>query len=153
MWLERYPALYHDDSGEVTTTIENDGKELRMELRGVKFSGMCLDDWATDADISQLQAFTFHRNELCDYLLEFSMPLRVVFLDEQIEGKLHARSTLGRPAANGGVDREELHLALTVANFSFVSKRKSGDFETELLDINEQLPTGMYIKICLFCVL
>jgi len=71
---------------------------------------------------------------------------------EQIEGKLHVQLTLGQPASNGGIDREDLILTLSVANRSFGSLGTSrGYFENELLDIHMQLPEGMYMRTYLFC--
>jgi hypothetical protein len=154
MEVERYPAHYRDRWGEVTTTIENDGKELRMMVRDVEFTGRSLDDWepCAGADASALQWFTFNHNELCDCRLEFEMPLQVIVEREQLEGKLHVQLTLGQPASNGGIDREDLILTLSVANRSFRSLGTSrGYFENELLDIHMQLPEGMYMRTCLFC--
>lgn len=154
MEVERYPAHYRDRWGEVTTTIENDGKELRMMLRDVEFTGRSLDDWEprSGTDASALQCFMFNHNELCECLLEFEMPLQVIMQQEQIEGKLHVHLTLGQPASNGGIDREDVILTLTVANRSFRSLGTSrGWFEIELLDIHMQLPEGMYMRTCLFC--
>lgn len=154
MWVERYPAHYSDRWGEVTTIIENDGKELRMVVRDVEFTGRNLDDWEphSGADASKLQWFTFNHNDLCDCTLEFDMPLQVVMQREQLEGKLHVHLALGQPAKNGGIDREVLTLTLDVANRSFRSQgSRSGYFENELLDIHMQLPEGMYMRTCLFC--
>jgi hypothetical protein len=60
MFSEMYPAVYRDRFGEVTTTIHNDGKKLRMLLRDVAFHGT-LDDWEPDESVAvtQLQQFTF----------------------------------------------------------------------------------------------
>lgn len=59
MFSETYPAFYRDRFGEVATTIHNDGKEFRMTLRGVEFTGRHFDDWEPDAhaDAAQLQQF------------------------------------------------------------------------------------------------
>jgi hypothetical protein len=43
--IARYPALYRDALGEEKTVIENDGKKLRMIVRGVEFTGTMFDDF------------------------------------------------------------------------------------------------------------
>ncbi len=155
MEIERYPARYHDQWGEVATVIENDGKTLRMVIRDVEFSGTMLDDLESstdvDVDTSQLSMFTLNRGKLCGCTLEFDMPLTVLFHLERLTGILHVKLTLGLPAPNGGIDREDLLLTLTVADQMFVSPGTSGWFENELLAIHMQLPEGMYMRTCLFC--
>jgi Family of unknown function (DUF6304) len=155
MFSEAYPAVYRDRFGEVATTLYNDGKQLRMTLRGVKFTGRSLDDWdpGAHADVTLLQSFTFMRSgrELCEYTLEFDMPIQMVFQAEQLQGTLHVLLTLGAATPNGGTDREILFLRLTVGDSSFASQGKVGWFEDELLDIQRQLPEGMYMQICFCC--
>jgi hypothetical protein len=41
--LIRYPAPYQDASSQEVTGIENDGKTLRMVVRGVEFAGETFD--------------------------------------------------------------------------------------------------------------
>ena len=155
MLSEAYPACYRDRFGEVATTLYNDGKQLRMSLRGVEFTGGSLDDWepAAHADATLLQSFTFMLSgrELCEYTLEFDMPIPVVFQTERLQGTLHVLLTLGAATSNGGTDRETLFLRLTVGDSSFASQGKVGWFEDELLDIQRQLPEGMYMYICFCC--
>ena len=43
--ITRYLALYRDAHGEEATVIENDGKTLRMVVRGVEFTGTMFDDF------------------------------------------------------------------------------------------------------------
>ena len=43
--LNAYPARYHDALGEEQTIIENDGKQLRMVVRGVEFVGRTSMHW------------------------------------------------------------------------------------------------------------
>jgi hypothetical protein len=49
--FEIYHAKYCDEFGEEITTIKNDGKLLRMILRGVEFQGSMLDDWEAITEI------------------------------------------------------------------------------------------------------
>ncbi len=153
MLNETYPAWYHDRFGEVATTIRNTGKELHMTLRGVEFTGWMLDDWeaSKSADALLLQQFILQNRELCDFVLEFVLPIPILFHTEQLQGLLHVHLMLGLPTPNGGVDREILCLRLDVADCSFSSQGKSGWFEDELLDISHQLPEGLYLQTCFGC--
>lgn len=155
MVSEAYPVTYRDRFGEVMTTLYNDGKHLRMTLRDVEFTGRSLDDWEPDAhvDATALQSFTFTRSgrELCAYILEFAMPIPVVFQAESLQGTLHVHLTLGSATSTGGVDQEILFLRLTVGDDTFASRGYSGWFEDELQDIQRQLPEGMEMHICFCC--
>ena len=155
MFSETYPARYRDSFGEVATTIHNDGKQLRMTLRGVEFFGTMLDDWepVASTDALQLQQFAFNHTDLCDFVLEFTMPLPLLFHTERVQGTLHIQLTLGAPAPNGGNDREILLLTLHVMTFSFSSLGKSGYFEDELLELARQFPQEMSMQICFGCAL
>ena len=63
------------------------------------------------------------------------------------------RLELGDPRQNerGGIDREELQLALTVGDQVFHSCGKHGWFDDELLEIEAVLPDGMYLRCCHYC--
>ncbi len=43
--IARNPAVYRDAHGEEATVIENDGKMLRMVVRGVEFTGTRFEDF------------------------------------------------------------------------------------------------------------
>ncbi len=70
--LARYPATYRDRVGEVATTIENDGKTLRMVVRDVEFTGSMFDDWEPTSDFAspQLAGFTLWEGILCSCVIE-----------------------------------------------------------------------------------
>lgn len=165
---DAYPARYRDRLGEVATTIYNNGRELRMHLRGVDFVGTMLDDFepCLPYDAPALQPFTFEHTQqltppstisplwvLCDFTLEWRMAVSVMLNGERNPGSLWAHFELGRPRPdNRGIDREVLQLTLQVADRQFVSRGDvHGDAETELLDIHLQLPENMYMQTCLFC--
>jgi len=146
----RYPALYRDHFGEEVTTLENDGKVLRMVVRGVTLEGSMLDDWepAIPPDATQPASFSFTGNELT---LDFEIPVPVVAHDRTLSANLRVHLELGAPKANGGLDREELQLELIVENKSFKSCGKHGWFEDELVELHAALPEDMFIKSCFKC--
>ena len=79
--IARYPALYRDAHGEEATVIENDGKTLRMVMRGVEFEGTMFDDFEPSIakDDPALASFLLHGNALCSCVIECDIPLPVAF--------------------------------------------------------------------------
>ncbi len=154
--LTSYPATYRDRLGEVTTTILNDGRMLRIVIRGVEFAGSSFDLFGPTAELddAQLALFTLNQGSLCSYVIECDMPLSVAFGDEVVEGLLHVGFELGDSGKNGTFDREELYLTLNVGDSFFKSRGNRGVcFDEELRDIQALLPEGVYIKACTNCAL
>jgi hypothetical protein len=154
--VQRYPARYQDAQGEEQTLIENDGKQLRMVVRGVEFVGPDFDalEATLDSTDPRLAAFTLEAGSLCACRLECAMPLPVVVGQEMIDGQLLMHLELGQPRLErpGGIDQETLHLCFSFGGASFWSKGTSnGYFEDELGDIQQALPEGAYLKACISC--
>ena len=153
--LASYPAIYRDRFGEEATTIQNDGRTLRMQVRGVTFIGSDFDAFepvpATDS--SHLSTFTLDNGSLCACEIVCDMPLPIVVEQEVIVGALHVQLTLGRPrpAPRGGIDEERLILQFSFDNQTFTSRGISGWFEDELLDIQRELPVNTSLKACILC--
>lgn len=155
---QTYPARYQDAWGEEQTIIENDGKRLRMIVRGVEFLGTDFDSLQPTPDQADLDltSFTLYYGSLCACLLECVMPLPVMVGGELKAGQLMMRLQLGypRPEGNRGIDQETLKLCLSFDGDSFWSKGTSnGFFEDQLRDIQHALPKGTYLKACISCAL
>src|SRR6266511_1057072 len=147
-----YPATYKDRFCEEKTVIQNDGKTLRMFLRGVMFTGSMFDDFEPSiTEKAKLTSFSMNAGALCSYQLDCQIPISVVMLDKPIEGILQAHIEVGDPAPNGGVNLELVQLALTVADDSFTSSGTHGWFDDELLEIEASLPEGIFLKCCHTC--
>ena len=148
-----YPAKYHDRFGEEATAIENDGTTLRMVVREIEFTGRMFDDWepSTPASSPQLTNFPLNRGELCSYTLECEIPLPLVKASQPTQAILRVHLELGEPRANGGVDREDLKLELSINGQSYKSSGRNGWFEDELIDIQAMLPTDVHMKCCFTC--
>lgn len=150
--IVNYPAIYIDTFGEEKTVIQNDGKTLRMSLRGIEFSGFMFDDFTPDsADETKLASFPFHAGTLCSYKLECQIPISVLVFDKVVEGNLQAHIEIGDPAPNGGVDLEQIQLTLAVEDKSFKSSGTHGWFDDELLEIQAALPNRIFMKCCHSC--
>lgn len=65
--VESYPARYQDVYGAEDTIIDNDGKRLRMLVRGVEFVGTDFDalDSTLDPADPRLTSFTLYAGSLC----------------------------------------------------------------------------------------
>ena len=154
-----YPAVYRDGRGQVAATITNDGETLRVVLRGVAFEGHdfdCLEpaggpDAAPEAALSNA-GFRLHHGCLCNCVLAWTMPLRVGGPGGHAEeGALACSLTLGLPAPNQGLDREDLQLTLRCSVGRFAGSGRGGMFEDELGEITAQLPEGFFLHACIGC--
>ena len=155
--LENYAAKYTDKFGEVKTAIQNDGKELIMVVRGVKFKCNMLDDWEP-TDVSNpeiLVLFQLHPifGTLYKYVLDFEIPLLVAYHIQIFRAVLRVHLEMDGVETDKMGGREELILELDVDGKCFRSCGKHGWFDDELQEIGNILPEGMYIKSCFNCAL
>lgn len=153
-----YPGTFHDRHGTERITIRNDGQELSMAVRGVKFSGRHIMGMEpTDkTDRQDLAVFTLNRYpheaaDLCACTIEYEMALPVSDQGRMTTGPLTVHSEMGEPIGNGSLDREFLRLALRVGGETYQGSGTSGWFEDELLEIQAALPEDVYIKACINC--
>lgn len=148
-----YNGMYIDKNGQNTLEIKNDGSSLIATIRGVSFAGTDFDDLspAPNTNAEKLFAFTLSDNSLCACEFQFAMPLPMIDQGEKTAAELHVSLTLGSPKFNGGIDSETLHLTLHYLDHKFNSSGTSGLFECELLNIQKQLPHGVYLHACINC--
>src|SRR3712207_1416097 len=99
--LALYAAIYHDHRGAETTTIENDGKQIQMMVRGVEFTGPDpLSFEPVDPDEPRLSSFRLHRFssgalELCAYSLEYQVSIPIAAGGLLKQGLLSVRAEVG----------------------------------------------------------
>lgn len=151
--MEIYPAKYTDKNGEVETTIRNDWKVLRMNVRGVEFWGYSFDglEPEKDADISRLETFSFAQTDLCDCRIDCEIPIEIIVDKSSVIAELNVQIELGTSVKIGGTDRSDVLLVLSYDGEIFRSKGKSEWFEDEVLDIQKQLPENYKLKCCFGC--
>ena len=152
--IETYPTLYIDQHGTEQTFLENNGKNLRVVIRGVEFSGLALDGLEPKENLTddELKSFTIQLNSLCNCTFEYSVPIKIVAHENVLLGTLNVHLELGKPAANGGIDNEMLQLELDFADKKYISCGQHGWFEDEMLEIDAQLPKMTYMKCCFGCM-
>lgn len=148
-----YPACYRDSFGIEETSIHNDGKTLSMSVRGVAFEGPGLDRLAPTRgpDSARLSSFTFLHGSLCFCVIETDIPLPVVTPRGTVDGILKVDLQLCLPLPTGQMNRERLKLQLNVEEVSYSSGVKTGFFDGEMGDLQRQLPTGTFMKVCFSC--
>ena len=148
-----YPARYTDRVGKEASSIANDGATLSMVVRGVVFEGSDFDSLEPvgETDPARLASFTLQQGSLCSCVIEADIPIPIATPGGTEDGILTARLELGNPASNGGLDREHLTLELRFGGRAFRSSGRSGWFEDEMLDVQNQLPPGTHLRACITC--
>jgi hypothetical protein len=148
-----YVATFEDARGTEATRIHNDGRELRIALRGVSFAGSDFDSLSPVA--GQLERarelFTLQQEDLCACRLVWEMPLAIDHRGERHEGLLVANLSLGDPLPNGRLTSGLLLLELKTPSATIRSSGRSGWFEDELLELARQLGNGESIRSCITC--
>jgi hypothetical protein len=152
--VDHYPTEYSDARGIEWTNIANDSETLRVTSRGLEFSGPDFDSLEPpkDAVPDQLQQFSLNQGCLCSCRIKSEIPVPVQDHGKLVDGVLFIDLILGDPAPNGGLDRELLHIVLEYDGKRIVGSGSSGWFEDELLEIQAQLPEGVFIKACINCL-
>jgi hypothetical protein len=151
--VDRYSATYSDAGGCEQTVITNDGRTLEIQLRGLAFAGSDFDSLAApeDATADQLRQFPLDRGCLCSCRISCQIPVPIGGR-RQSSGVLFVDLVLGDPAPNGGLDREQLRIALHYDDQRLAGPGTSGWFEDELLAIQAQMPEGVFMKACINCL-
>lgn len=150
---QQYPAVFTDRWGQVETVIVNDGQEFSVVLRGILFAGRSPGDLEPAGPLTDTAHHCdLHHGALCSYTIEWRMPIQVALSDaEPITALLHARLVLGDPSPNGGIDREEVTLALHLPTGVVETTTPHGWMEDALLNLQNQLPDGMRLRSCITC--
>lgn len=163
-----YPAHYKDQFGsESTTIIDDDYRAIRMNLRGVEFSGGYFS-LSTTSEINSVatQGFQFFEDKLCAYSLDFELPITIVSKGRDLEANLRVKLECGKPVAStvwhrradGRVEKEIERIDKHTVSFEIELERniyrfdsQYGGFETPLIKLEKQFPPETYMKICLNC--
>lgn len=156
-----YPARYLDAHGSINTVIENDGTTLSMRLGSVVFQCNDFDGFQLPEGIDgeALQPFTLNRRDLCNCQILCDIPIEIVWRHAYCASILNVNLTLGRPAANGGLDSEILILTIPFLGHSYQSA-PTDLFEPALLDLHRKFATAFpatpahpspYLKSCFTC--
>ena len=158
---EAYPAVYRGVHGAEQTVLRNNGRELRINVRGVEFIGTAPTAFepAENTLPEALAPFTLNIGykfaHLCNCEITYDVPLPVfvggVLRTDSEAGILHVAVVLGVPDKRHGLDVETLRLDFTLDGQTYAGTGWGECFETELLDIQKALPDGVLINACINC--
>ena len=148
-----YASRYKDGFGEEHTTIMNDGGLLTMVVRDVQFQGNDFDMFEPKdvSDTSRLSSFKFLHGRLCFCVIEGDIPVPVETPSGIVNGLLTFELKLEGPLPTGQMNDKQLKLRLAVNEQTFSSQGKTGHFDGEMLDLQNQLPDGTFMKVCFNC--
>lgn len=152
--IDTYAARYCDARGVEQTIIRNDSSTLSMELRGVQFTGSDFEAFEPDqkATSNQLAEFSLHHNSLCSCRVECEISVTISVEGRVRPATLFVDLTIGDAKPNGALDRVDLKLKIVTEFGEYSGSGRSGYFEHELLEIQSQLPSGVYIRACINCL-
>ena len=151
--IKTYPAKFTNRLGTVSTSITNDGKLLTMVVRGVEFHGQEFDSFelANEPTPEDVEQFDLHLGCLHCCNIELVMPIELSDHGNVKDGKLQINVELGDETSSGGIDGH-LQITLLYENDTYTGSGKSGHFEDELNEIQNQLPDGVFVKACINCL-
>jgi hypothetical protein len=152
---EHSAGVYRDIYGQelVDITIEEDGQFLAMTVRDIHFRGLGFDFfyvWPADQDAEKLRQFHLRERRippgnrvqfLCDYTLQWTMPLSTVKQGQTLVGTL---------CGNHGGD-DHWAFVLQIADQLFEATTRPLNIEKVLEQFQQQLPSTMFLKCCQFC--
>src|SRR5262245_4480896 len=74
-----FPAIYRDSHGQADAEIAIDGRELRLKVRGIEFSGLDFDALGPNPGSAppELAVFALQSGRLVSCEIEFTMPMLV----------------------------------------------------------------------------
>ncbi|MFN8462551.1 MAG: DUF6304 family protein [Anaerolineales bacterium] len=166
-----YLVKYEDEFGVGAATIVNDGKKLRLTVRGVEFISHNFHSFSisSTADDSKRKLFNLFIGDLCGYSLNCQIPVLCVRGDGiEIPAMLHAHIEYGKPVdsrtrfhnsdgtefeVNQQIDTEILELEIEFQGKLYISKGRNqyNSFDEQLAELRDVLPSGVYLKTCWNC--
>jgi hypothetical protein len=141
-------GVFHDKVGREPISIICDTRSLSTTIRGVAFAGSDFNSLSTPVENAQ---FDLCCGDLCSCEFRLQIPVRLWAPEGLRHSQLLAIIELGNPAPNGGLDRENVRLAMEQPEFSISSPGDSGWFEDEMLSFVAQLPPGFSLQTCVTC--
>ena len=155
--LALYPTIYRDAHGEEETVIENDGQTLRMVVRGAEFISPpfgSFDNFTPTSEdgvgLSQFKLNSFR--ELIAASPQIDIPLPIVVEDEVAPSTLKVAIDLeGFGSRRLLGDAADPQMTLIFGDHLIASRGGWGAFETELIQIQRQMPPNAYMECCFNC--
>ena len=163
-----YNGFYKDSQGTCAIRVENDFREITIQIDGVVFTGSEFDDLTVDDkakySAEQLARFTFLRTPiyqtdrfvetLCNCTIEVVIPQVIIdkLNTREFSSDLTVTTLLGSPRLEQGrgIDHESVTLSLTIAGATYTGT--SSDFEGAFNGIDKQIKDHSHFKNCYGCL-
>lgn len=152
--VTQYPAIYRDEFGEETVTIENDGKTLSLVLRGREFKGKNFHSLGILDDLKEYNSFNICLGDLCGYSIDSNIPVWLISENREEQTQLHVHVEYGKCDAQNKTTCEVLQLTLVYQGQVYQSDGRNfeGTFDEQLTDLDDALPKEVYLKTCWNCI-
>lgn len=150
--LEPRPFHYTDRIGTIVGTMTNDGSDIRIDLDGWEFVGKVFDELEPVQSANLPERFHLDHGFLMDCDFEFTIPILLNDRNQMTPVNLLVQFAGEKPDDNGELDCDAFKVALDYGTHRIISSGKSGYMENELLEIQKQLPDGVFIQSCINCM-
>lgn len=149
--MKKYKATYEDKFGTVNSEFQSNRSKLKIELRGIEFSGNCFEALEGKIDKEKFEYVEFkdekEKGDLTNCRFNLEIPLSIIRGKNEITKLLQTEVQLGESENYGITMKIESGI-----NSVYTSKR-FGYFEDAIIDIQNQLTNEEKIKCCLSCKL
>jgi hypothetical protein len=165
-----YSAQYIDKFGTESISIFNDGKILKMTLRGIEFTGSNFHSFSISpvVDDAQRVLFNLFVDDLCGYSIDCQIPVWLIDNEGGSQALLHAHIEYGEPVdghtsfhyqdgtrleINQQIDIETLKLEIEYQGKTYQSGGKNlyNSFDEQLSELRDSFPPDVYLKTCWNC--
>jgi len=160
--IASYPAQYKDEFGTESTVIINNGKMMKMSLRGVEFPGDNFHSFGISpaTDDSKRKFFNLFENNLCGYFLDCQIPVVLVSEDEVLQTLLQVHVKCGKPVEGRNVFDKQDRISIEILKLELEHQvkiyRSDGrnfynGFDEQLTELRNSFSADVYLKICWNC--
>lgn len=152
--MTHFNTTYKDKSGQEISQFESNGSALKIELRGIQFSGTSFDYLEPLSEHLEEAKKKFELNqdnELTSCEMLVSIPIKVRHSENLIEATLNLEITIG-----DGDFPTTKKFSINVGNKDFDiidDEERALYFESSLISLQKKIPIEYKINSCLFCAL
>jgi hypothetical protein len=148
--FDQHAAVFTDAVGSTDALISNEGARLHLKVLGSAFAGEFLDDFAPIGQGPTSARFRLQHGLLCDYTLDFKLPMTLTEGSNALSTAVGVRVGLGSPAERGALTEEWVQLCLSADGGAYTTGRHDL-VETALIELGERLPGRGRLRCCFGC--
>lgn len=152
--MTHFNTTFEDKGGQEISHFESDGSILKINLRGVDFSGTSFEYLEPSSEQLEKGKELFELNqdnELTSCKMLVSIPLRVRCNENLIETNLDLEIKIGD---RDSPTTKKFSINLDETDFDIIDdQEKAMFFESLLISLQKKIPIDYKINSCLFCAL